>query len=334
MIDHTQAELEFYDNLDSFKFSFSSLSSLLRRPMDFYNSHVLLKEREDKDYMVFGRLFHAKLLEPHTVSDKFKILNVNLPTGQLKDTVDQMISLHYHSPKGSKLSDYSNEIIQYMKLINYYQNLKDDAGRLAKIITPGAEEYFEAFTKDASKTLVSAETILKADEKVLAISNDETTKRIFNLEREGWESQSEVEIAIEKEMLPKGFNYGLKGILDKVVFNNELKKVIIYDAKLHNSGTIDDFHDKAEYYKYPMQGAIYKLLINSLLTTKDYDISIYFGVVDKNNDAYSFKLSDESLVKAEATLLEALKKDGIADYHFTKKNFRLPYQYLLNNIKL
>lgn len=339
-------ELLFYSTLDEFYFSFSSLNLLLTKPKLFYKKYILQEEiNEETKYFFEGSLFHCKLLEPETFDDKYKLINITLPEGNLKNCLDHIIDIHLNtSTKKTKLSDYKENILEYLISINLYQAFVDDKKepfktgdekRLDKIITPAAIEYFDLYVNNTDKILIDIETDLKITDKVNALLQDETYQEILALEKtEGWNSNTELELTVNKDMLP-GFSYGLKGIVDKILWNNKEKHIIIFDAKT-TSGTLDQFPETAKKYMYHLQGAIYKKLITSFLKDDptQWHIDIFFGVVDKYNDAYSFILSHDTETIAQYLLNNALKKDGIVNQVFEAKYYRLSYEYFKKTIKI
>jgi hypothetical protein len=56
-----------------------------------------------------------------------------------------------------------------------------------------------------------------------------------------------------------------------------------------------------------------------------------FVVVDKYNQVYVFDVTDETLNGWAIALEDVIER---ANYHYTEKNYSLPYDFLLGNIKL
>ena len=63
----------------------------------------------------------------------------------------------------------------------------------------------------------------------------------------------------------------------------------------------------------------------------DYTITFKFIVIDKYNQVYVYEVSQESMVKWAEGLGGVLK---IADYHYSEKNYSLPYDLLIEKVKL
>ena len=129
--------------------------------------------------------------------------------------------------------------------------------------------------------------------------------------------------------------FGYKGILDNVVIDTESKTIFINDLKTTGKGLLD-FPDTVKYYKYWIQASMYYYLIyeeyiKDKPDAKDWNIVITFIVVDKYNQIYPFQVSQESL---EVWLKDFDKIIDIVKYHYENKDFTLPYELAVGNVKL
>jgi hypothetical protein len=64
---------------------------------------------------------------------------------------------------------------------------------------------------------------------------------------------------------------------------------------------------------------------------QEYNILFKFVVVDKYNQVYVFDVTDETLNGWASALEDVIER---ANYHYTEKNYSLPYDFLLGNVKL
>jgi len=127
------------------------------------------------------------------------------------------------------------------------------------------------------------------------------------------------------------FPFGLKGIVDNYVIDHTNKKVYVTDLKTTGK-TLKEFHDSVEYYKYWMQAAVYERLVRAnRKDIQDYEFIFHFVVIDKYNQVYPFPVSKESMLDWQTQLDEVLK---IAKYHYTNKEYKLPYEFALNQVTL
>jgi len=107
---------------------------------------------------------------------------------------------------------------------------------------------------------------------------------------------------------------------------------VVADLKTTGKSLVD-FNDTIDFYNYWLQAAIYCKLVYDYLGKKgdDYEIIFKFVVVDKYNQVYVFEVSQRTLVKWSDGLGGVL---NVAEYHYKEKNYSLPYDFLVNNIKL
>ena len=126
--------------------------------------------------------------------------------------------------------------------------------------------------------------------------------------------------------------FGLHGYLDYYKINHSTKTVTICDLKTTGK-TISDFKETIDFYNYWLQAAIYCKLVfaNLAETEQEYNILFKFVVVDKYNQVYVFDVTDETLNGWASALEDVIER---AAYHYTEKNYSLPYDFLLGNIKL
>lgn len=326
--------LNFYRT--KFYFSYSGLNKLLFSPRMFY-AHYILNQREDsKDaHLIAGSVLHCLLFEPETFDEKFAVVPGKLPSDNNKKIIDAVFKLQEINGANLELKDYTVEIISFLKQANLHQSLKTDAQRIDKIVTPEHVIYFEFLKNSAGKSVLDHDTLNSCKDSIDILKANENVRALLQLDRDlndkSVEVYNELPISADVKSLPFGF----KGILDNVVIDHNTKTLFINDLKTTGKN-IESFPESVQYYKYWMQAVIYKKLafykfINSLPDSQDWKIVITFIVIDKYNQVYPFQVSEESLAIWEKDFKSII---DIAQYHYENKDFTLPYELALGNVKL
>ena len=329
-------ELErFYS--EKFYFSYSSINKLLFSPRVFYN-HYILKQKEDSTdaHLVAGRVLHCLLFEPDNFDDYFVMLPGKIPTDSNKVILDHIFQTHY-LPMGNTnlcLDDFPNELLAQMLVNNLYQSLKTDVQRLEKIITENNKEYFEFLKTKESKTVIDANVKAIAEASVEVLKSD---KKIMALLQLGHDNSQNVYVHNELKLQSDSDNYdfGYKGIVDNVVVDENIKTIFINDLKTTNK-SIQDFPNSVDYYRYDIQAVIYNLLvcnqfIKNRQDAREWKIVFTFIVIDKYNLVYPFQVSDETLANWESGFYDVITK---VDYHYRHRDYNLPYELAVGNVKL
>ncbi len=238
-----------------FYFSYSGLNKLFYSPALFY-SHYVLNQREDSTdpHLVGGRVLHCLLFEPDNYDDNFISLPGKLPTDSQRKIIDNIFRIHLSVGNNSLLlGDYSTDILTQLLTANLYQNLKTDQQRLDKILTDEHKEYFELLKKSLDKTVVDQPTLDGCKVQVEILKSNKDIRALLQLDKSEEdthiETYNELHIRVDHDKLP----FGLHGVLDNVVVDNEAKIIFINDLKTTGK-SIQDFPDAVEYYKYWMQG--------------------------------------------------------------------------------
>ena len=322
------AEQEFYNK--KFEFSYSSLNKLLWNPQSFYQTYVLgNREERDDAHLVNGKVIHALLLEENKFNDNFIVSPSTLPTGNQKKVIDAVFK-HYqelsrNGDERTSLDQFELAVIDVMKDLNYHQSLKTDKQRIEKVLTPDAYNYWAFLQMKGKKTLVDQESvdfcktaveIVKLNKQVCELigcnATDFDNKEIFN------------EIALNCSV--NDMPFGLKAVIDNLVFDNDKKIVYINDIKT-TSKELKDFPETVEFYNYWLQAAIY----TSIVATQHFEkfeagwkIQFNFVVIDKYFQVYPFPVSHATLDEWITKLTEVLE---VAQWHYNNKQFDLPYQF-------
>jgi len=320
-----------------FYFSYSGLNKLLYSPAMFYN-HYVLNQREDSTdpHLVGGRVLHCLLFEPEKYDDYFISLPGKLPSDNPRKIIDNIFRIHLGYENNSlTLEDYSQDILTHLLTANLYQNLKTDQQRLDKMLTDEHKEYFEFLKQSLDKTIVDQPTLDGCKAQVEILKNNKDIRSLLQLDKSEEdthiETYNELHIRVDHDKLP----FGLHGVLDNVVVDNEAKIIFINDLKTTGK-SVQDFPESVEYYKYWIQAVIYTILASDKFLKDKPDVGLWqvqvtFIVIDKYNLVYPFQVSTETMSQWKSNFRSVLE---IAKWHYVQKSYDLPYDLAVGNVKL
>ena len=326
---------QFYKN--KFYFSYSSINKLLFSPRSFY-SHYVLNQREDSidPHLVGGRVLHCLLLEPENFEKDFILMPDKFPTDSNRILIDNIFK-NYLSIENNTLllEEFQKEILTDLSNSNLYQTLKTDQQRLDKILTDQNKNYFEFLKTKQNKALVDPIIYANCIETVAMLKSNKEVRALLYLDKEISDNHITVFNELPLKHNINNLPFGYKGILDNVVIDTESKTIFINDLKTTGKGLLD-FPETVKYYKYWIQASMYYHLVYEEYVkdkpdAKDWTIVITFIVVDKYNQIYPFQVSQESLA---AWLRDFDKIVDIVKYHYENKDFTLPYELAIGNVKL
>ena len=327
----TDKEQEFYSK--EFKFSYSSLNKLLFSPSLFYKDYIL-QDREIKTdkYLVEGKLVHCLLFEPENLNHKFKIVPEKTPTDSVRKVLHKL-----HDKFGKIHADLMSEEIQpgILEVLieeNLYQSLKEDSARLAKVQTEESKIYWE-FIANHNVDVIDQDTLAKCQDYTELIKANKDVMELFASVETDFELdpiRTYAEQPLECELKDRPF--GLKGIIDFYKVDDDEKLVTICDLKTTGK-SISDFRETIDFYRYWLQAAIYcKLVFENLdKEQQDYNFIYKFVVIDNYKQVYVFDVSPETLLIWAHGLEETLK---VAEYHYSKRDYTLPYEFLVEKVIL
>jgi hypothetical protein len=322
---------------DKFYFSYSSISKLLFSPAAFYN-HYVLKQREDvvAPHLVSGRVLHCLLFEPEKYDDNFISMPGKLPTDSQKKIIDNIFRKYLVIENNTlSLEDFSEDILTELLTTNLYQSLKTDLQRTEKILTEENKNYFNFLINSQDKTIVDEPTLNNCKSGVEVLQSNEEVRSLLQLDKTEEdvhiESYSELPIKADAEYLPFGF----KGIIDNIVIDKESKTIFINDLKTTGKPLVD-FPESVQYYKYWVQATVYvKLVFHKFLKDlpdlNEWNLYFTFIVIDKYNQVYPFQVSMETMTIWQQDFEELT---DILKYHYENKDFKLPYELAVGNVKL
>jgi hypothetical protein len=300
----------------------------------FYN-HYVLKEKEDStdSHLVIGRVLHCLLLEPLNFDNQFAVMTSKIPSENNKKIIDNIFKNYLVNQNNTlTLEDYSKDILTHLLTINLHQSLKTDQQRLDKILTDENNEYFEFLKLSLGKTVID-EIILDNCKKSLdVIKANNDVRALLQLDKIQEDDKIEVYNELIVSMSDKNLPFGFKGVLDNVVVDYNSKTLFINDLKTSGK-SIQDFPESVDYYKYWIQGIIYVMLASEkfLKDKQDWNVQLTFIVIDKYNQVYPYQVSSESLNKWKIDFEKIVTQ---IRWHYDNKEYNLPYDLALGNVKL
>jgi hypothetical protein len=300
MIDK-QKEEEFYTK--DFNFSYSSLNKLLFSPSLFYKDYIL-QDREIKTdkHLVEGKLIHCLLLEQEEFENKFALVPGKTPSDNIRK-----------------------------------QSLKTDESRIAKVKVDDYDPYWK-FLFNESKDVIDQDTYLRCQKQVDIIRSNKDVMNLFgdgkvhtgtDFELDG--TKTYIEKYLKCDL--KNYKFGLHGYIDYYKVDPDKKEIIICDLKTTGK-TISDFAETVDFYNYWIQAAIYNYLVYKKLDAEDadnYKIFFKFVVIDKYNQVYVFDVLEGTMGKWAQGLSHILEQ---ANYHYSERDYSLPYEFVINKPKL
>jgi hypothetical protein len=327
-----QKEQEFFSK--DFLMSYSGLSKLAFSPANFY-MHYVMDQREDsydKNTME-GSLIHCLLLNPEKFDEEFVISIDDLPSDNARNVINIIYNhykeIHAYGDTRESLAEFPSAILDVLKDVNLYQSLKTDAQRVEKMVIPKNIAYFDYLKKAEGRIVIDNDIYLFCDEVVKKIKSNPSVMEIMGFFADSFSLTKKFnELQLVKFEHSKYF--GLRGIIDNLVIDEDKKEIRINDLK-KTGKSITQFGDSIEYFKYYIQAAMYKKLVEHVYSDEkyaDYKIVFRFIVVDPFMQIASLKVKDETMKEWEEKLDAELKK---ADFHFEHQNFELPYEFLINN---
>jgi hypothetical protein len=317
-----------------FYFSYSSINKLLFSPRMFYN-HYVLKQKEDStdSHLVIGRVLHCLLLEPANFDNQFAVMTSKIPSENNKKIIDNIFRNYLINQNNTlTLEDYSKDILTHLLTINLHQSLKTDQQRLDKILTDENNEYFEFLKLSLGKTVIDQTILDNCKISLDVIKANDDVRALLQLDKIQEDNEIEVYNELIVSMSDKNLPFGFKGVLDNVVVDHNSKTLFINDLKTSGK-SIQDFPESVDYYKYWIQGTIYVMLASEkfLKDKQDWNVQLTFIVIDKYNQVYPYQVSSESLNKWKIDFEKIVKQ---IKWHYDNKQYDLPYDLALGNVKL
>lgn len=323
-----ELEEEFYSK--KLYHSYSSLSKLLYSPALFYKEYVL-QEREPSigRHLAEGKLIHSLMLDKQNFDDLFIIAPSGLPSDNTLKVIQHVWNIH-NNENGSDpdmlLENYAGAILDKLEEMELHQSLKTDEQRLAKIINEVSNEYWEFLKKKEGREIVDIDMLSKCQEFADAIKADLKAMTLLN---DGDEVHSEIALSMDFQ----NGTIGLKGVVDNVCINHNNKTIIISDIKT-TSKSIKDFPESVEFWNYWIQACAYKMLIKEQfksLLQEGYQLTFYFIAIDPYKQVYCFEVSKNTFREWATRFVDLMLE---AEWHFSNRNYTLPYKFINQEYKL
>jgi hypothetical protein len=298
----------------------------------FY-SHYVLNQREDSTdtHLVVGRVLHCLLLEPDNFDKQFLVMGSKAPTGNNKIIIDLIFKYHLSIGNNSlTLEDFSPEILTHLLSINLHQALKTDQQRLDKILVDENKLYFEFLKQSLGKTVIDQETLDGCKSGLEVLKLNSSVRALLQLDKTDEDDHVEVYNELQLQVDIQGLQFGFKGFVDNLVIDHDSKNIFINDLKTLGK-SIQDFPDSVEYYRYWIQAVIYMNMVKEKYNLEGYEYHITFIVIDKYNQVYPYQVSSDTLIQWGEKFNEVVTK---VKWHYENKQYELPYELALGNVKL
>lgn len=339
-IDVAQADLEAEFYSKPFYFSYSSSRKLLEAPRNFYKEYVL-GQRDDKraSYLIEGTVIHYLLLDGLNFDDKFIVSPEGIPSGGGADAVVKVFEIWKErgADPDLELIDFPDAILEALLEINLHQSLTDDKKapfktgdekRVEKILESKYINYFNFLVQSQDgREIVDSGTLDRCSRRAELLKDHAQVRELLGMDRESDQVNFQVynEMPWKIELADKPF--GLKGVLDNMTVDVANKTVRINDLKTTGK-SVTYFPESVETWDYWLQAAFYLTLAMDFL--KDvlddtWKIEVRFIVIDKFNQIYPWAVSNSSLTIWVAKMWEKMKE---VEYHYTNKDYSLPYEFI------
>lgn len=345
-----QIALSFLTKVKSkaFYFSPSAIKKILENPLEFFKTYVCENfDNTETLNQKKGTLLHTLLLEPEEFDNKYVILSDDIiaPTERMLDIVIYISNL---GDSSVVLDDYHEEILNFMKEIDYHQKLVDDkkdptltgdVKRLEKVLTDSNRTYFEFLMTSRNKELIQKVFYDKIKEKADLILLSPSSK-IIEVQNDNQDFISELELKVKE---PNSLLYPVKCIVDGVKIDIETKKIFVTDIKSTESSLDDLLKWNIEKYKFGIQAAVNMIAVKEDLIPKlkiqlpninldSFDIEYNFLVIDGNNTVCTLFVSTDTMDKFTNELIQAVNET--IKYHIDTFNFTTPLKYKDNVVIL
>jgi hypothetical protein len=315
------------------RLSFSSITTLIKSPKEFYKKYIEGIEEVDQKHFVDGQLFHALLLERDTINEKFMMQSAKLPSANPKAFCDWYFNYQWVAEKGIVgLGELNVETLAWIKEQGLYDKMTDPI-KLSRIQTPEAIDYFRALQEANIKKvpIVTYDSVATMTAKADAVLDyDKAHHNFFEQTNQKQVCRNEMDVTCN---MPE-WDFDLRGIVDRLKVDYEKCVLQIVDLK-KTERTLQEWKEFSfDTYHYFLQPPIYKKLVESLIPKNSKDkwkIEFYFLVCDKNNDVYAFKVSEESMHKWTCRMNKSF---DTVQWHLRKQEFNLPKEYALGEVEL
>jgi hypothetical protein len=283
--------------------SYSSIKAFIEDRKKYYRKFVLKEpvREPESDSLIFGSLVDCLLFTPDSFDQKFSVSITNLPKGQYKKLVDELMEITQRSvdDMGEVTRDLEDMLEEAYKNVKYDRNgnvvdFKRDSFEKVKekFIGSDLEIYYRQLREAHGKYVIEPVTIENALKVIGELKTNIVTQEIINME-----NSDKIDIYDQfpiigslKECLGEEVTEEeckAKCLVDKIIIDHEAKEIHIYDLKTawDNEG---EFLNNYFKYKYYIQAALYWYLVVEW-AKKQEQLAVYkvrfpaFIVVDSSN---------------------------------------------------
>ena len=257
--------------------SYSSIKVFIEDRKKYFKEFVLKEAVRDKDTdsTIFGSLVDCLLFAPHEFEDRYVMGIAQPPTGQYLDFVKELMRFTVLSLDEN--GRVTRELEKMME--DAYGAVKFDRNGIAvafkrdsfdvvkeKFIGTDLELYYRQLRDCYGKTLIEISDLERAQNVVNALRSNRNSRDIINLSSENTDGICEVFDQfpvigyVPAKIIGSENHFSLKGLIDRLVINHEIKEIDIYDLKTawDNEG---EFATNYLKYKYYIQATIYYYLV-------------------------------------------------------------------------
>lgn len=262
------------------RLSYSSIKLFDSDRKKFYKECVLSERRTEKQSisLILGNLVHLLLSDPNTFDEKFVIAQVNKPSGQMGDLVDNLFDRTMKSAQvenGKLIQQDSFPVI----FADAFHRTKYDFDGVTEIAFKKKEQekvlamfeadgqlYYDELLRVVGKTVVSIATIDNAERLVNKLKSHEYTRELANVTTEG-----DIEVFNELPILFEVGDVPFKSMIDKIIIRHSEKTIEPIDWKC--SWDAEDPERAYTKYGYYIQAAMYNKALN--VWKKEHNLDDY-----------------------------------------------------------
>lgn len=308
---------------DEWTISASGLSAFTSSPLAF----KAYKEKEDdskEKHFELGTAIHCRVLEPDEFDERYYIMEAKAPSGMMGTFVDRY---HYYTT-----NDYDPGLAKEMaykesgfktKLETVWNKFETDAKTLY---------YWDALKNADGKIVLSEEDALTIENCAASVMEHKVGETFLTIDVLDQTKQVHTELDIRWEM--KGFDFKMRSILDRVVFDTENKVVNIIDLKT-TSKNVHRFAYSYENFSYYRQMAFYghaaMWYVENVLKEDKKEWAVTTAIVAVQTTGYN-----EAVVYSPAPLDMQIGHREIIDlltdltWHFDNNKWDYPTEYYLS----
>lgn len=326
------------------------------------NAEKVLYEKEKKttEALSFGSFFDDKVLQPHTVDEKYQILYSKKPTEKMLDLANAYVNIYFKmkSKEGFDIEHNKRSIIlEARESINYNKSLIDETviSKFEKECGEYTEEQISSI--ENNKIAVTKENNDLSNRLIEQMKLHPSTAFLFDPSSLGHDVEILFQhpVYFKHKIYNKGnpLKFECKALLDIVIIDNKQKEITGIDLKTYDGSFMKNFYR----FRYYYQGSWYYLALlyfkSWFKDIKDYSVQNFkFITIDKNEvwmpKIYSMSVplmeeiihtnkdKESDIEKYELSGDRASIRDLLLEYNFRIKtnNWKDTYDMLIKGYHL